>query len=106
MLVQDCRQAAHCAGQPAERRRPVAVQMQDVDLLAVDDLQQRGQRQRIELRLVQVRDVDAERFERFLREILLPQADERDIEALAVETRNHPAKSRFTPCIRDPSQPR
>src|SRR4029453_10425680 len=60
------------------------------DLLAVDDLQERCQRRRIELRPVQVFDVDAERVERLFRQVLLTQADQRDVEAAAIEARNHP----------------
>ena len=41
VLVQDRRQPPHRPRQPAERRRAVAVQVQDVDLLPVDDLEQR-----------------------------------------------------------------
>ena len=51
---------------------------------------QRGQRRRIELRLVQIGDVDAERVERFFGEILLAQADERHVESCGIEARNHP----------------
>ena len=92
VLVDDGRQAAHRPGDPPERRRAVAVKVQDVDLLAIDHLQQRRQRRRIELRLVQIRDVDADRLERFLRQVLLPQADERHVVALRVEARNHPGE--------------
>ena len=67
--------------QAAERGRPVAVEVQDVDLLPIDDPQQRRERQRVELRPLQVGDVDAEGVERFLRQVLLAQADERDVEA-------------------------
>ena len=80
----------HGAGQPAERRRAIPVQVQDVDLLAVDDLQQRRQRRGIELRPVQVLDVDAEAVERLLGQVLLSQADQRDVEAGRVEPRDHP----------------
>ena len=66
VLVKDGRKPPHRAREPPERRRAVAVQVKDVDLLAIDDLQERRQRRRIELRLVQVGDVDAERFQRFL----------------------------------------
>ena len=46
MLVQDGGNTAHGRGDAAERGRAVAVQVQDVDLLPIDDLQQRGQRRR------------------------------------------------------------
>ena len=92
VLVQNRGNPAHRRGHAAERRGAVPVEMEDVDLLAVDDLQERGQRRGIELRLVQIRDVDAERVERFLRQILLAQADERDVEARGIEARNHPGE--------------
>ena len=73
------------------------MQVQDVDLLAIDHLEQCGQRRGIELGLVQVGDVDAERLERFLRQVLLPQADERDVEARLVEARDHPREQPLHP---------
>ena len=39
---------------------------------------------------LQIGDVDAERVERLLGEILLPEADERHVESRRVESRNHP----------------
>jgi hypothetical protein len=66
------------------------VEVQDVDLLPLDHFQQRRQRRGIELRFVQVRDVDAERLERLFRQILLAQADERHVVARPVEARDHP----------------
>ncbi len=92
VLVQDGRNAPDGARHPAERRRAVAMKVQDVDPLAIDDLQQRRQRQRIELAALEVGDVDAQLLERFLGEVFLAQADERDAEPLAVEARNHPAE--------------
>ena len=68
------------------------MQVQDVDLLAIDDAQQVAQRQRIEFRSLQVGDVDALRLERLFREVLLAQTDERDAETVGVEARNHPAE--------------
>ena len=55
---------------------------------------------------IQVRDVDTEGFEGLLGEILLAEADERNVKAGRVEPWNHPAKRRLTPCIREPSHPR
>ena len=66
----------------AEGRRPVAVHVKNVRLLAIDHFQQRRQRHRIELRTLEVGDVDAQRFERLLGEVALPQAQQRDVEAL------------------------
>ncbi len=64
VLVQDRGQPPHRSGQAPERRRAVAVQVQDVYPFAIDDLQQRGQCRGIELGAVQVFDVDAERVQR------------------------------------------
>ena len=50
------------------------------------------QRRRIELRFVQVGDVDAERLERLFRQVLLPQADQRHVVARRVEPRDHPGE--------------
>ena len=82
--------APHRGRQPAERRRAVAVQMNDVGLAPIELLQQRRQRRRIELRPMQVGDVDAELVERVRRQVALAQADERNVEPLAVEARDHP----------------
>ena len=90
VLVQNRRQTAHRGRQAAKGRGAVAVQMQHVDFLAIDDFQQGRQRRRIELRFVQIADVDAKRVERFLRQIFLAQADERDVEAGGVEARDYP----------------
>jgi hypothetical protein len=92
VLVQDRRNVPHRGGEPAKGRRAVAVEMKHVGLLAVDDRQERRQRHRIELRSLEIRDVDAERFERFLREVPFPQADQRHGKACRVEARNHPAE--------------
>src|SRR5262249_51900030 len=72
-----------------------AVQVQDVDLALVHDPKQGGECERIELRSIQIRDVDTERVERFLGEVLLTEADERNPEAIAIEARNHPAEEPF-----------
>ncbi len=92
VLVQDRGDTAHGRRQSSERRRAVAVEVKDVDLFLVDDLQQCRERRRIELAFVQIRDVDAEGVERFLRQVLLAQADERDVEAGGIEPGNHPGE--------------
>ena len=92
VLVHDGRNPPQRPDQAAERRRAVAVEVQDVDLLGVDDAEQRRKRARIELRSLEIRDVDAQRVERLFREVLFPQADQRDAEAVAIEPRNHPAE--------------
>jgi predicted nucleic acid-binding Zn ribbon protein len=66
--------------------------VQDIDLLAIDDLEQGRQRGRIELGLVEVADVNAKRIERLFRQVPLPQADKRHLEALRIEARDHPRK--------------
>jgi hypothetical protein len=95
VLVEDRGQTAHRAGEPSERRRAIAVQVQDVDLLAIDDLEERGQRRGIELGSVQILDIDPERVERLFGEISLAQADERDVEAGPVEAWDHPREQAF-----------
>jgi hypothetical protein len=106
VLVQDRRQAPDRPRQPAERRRAVAVQVQHVDLLPVDDLEQRGQRRRIELARSRYSmstpsdsSVSSDRsfFRRLTSETLKRVLSKRGI--------IH-ANRRFTPCMRDPSQPR
>ncbi len=92
MLVHDHRNPAHRPRDPAERRGAVTVKVQYVDLFPVDDLQQRRQRGRIELRFVKVRDVDAKRVQRFLGQISFPQADQGDVEAAGIEPWDHPRK--------------
>jgi hypothetical protein len=92
VLMKNGGQTAQRRGHPSERRRAVAVQVQDVDLLAVDDAQEVAQRHRIELRPLQVGDVDPLRLERLFRQIFLAQTDERDAETVGVEARNHPAE--------------
>ena len=92
VLVHDGRNPPQRPDEAAEGRGAVAVQVQDVDLLGVDDAEQRRERARIELRSLEIRDVDAQRVERLFREVLLSQADQRDTETVAVEPRNHPAE--------------
>src|SRR5204863_6032852 len=84
VLVKDGRHPPQGAGETAERRGTVAVQVQDVDLPLVDDPQERRQRQGIELRSIEIGDVDTKRVERFLGEILLAEADQRYLEAVAI----------------------
>src|SRR5688500_1128861 len=64
--------------------------MQNVGLLVSQDLQQRGIGRRIEFVPRQIRDVDAEFFERVGGKIFPAQADQRHVEAAVVESRNHP----------------
>ena len=92
VLVEDRRDAPKGGGHAPERRGAVAVQMQHVDLLPIDHLQERGQRERVEFRPVQVGDVHALRLERLLREVLPAEADQRHLEPVGVEPRDHPAE--------------
>jgi hypothetical protein len=92
MLVQNRWQLPPCTRDPSKCRRPVAVQMQYVDALPIDDSQQGGQSRGIEFRFMQVGDIDARRFQGLLGKVLLPQADERHVELLRVETRDHPCE--------------
>src|SRR3954467_15416901 len=66
--------------------------MQHVDLFGIDQLEKRRQRERIEPRSAQIGDVDALRFECFFRQVFAAQTDERDVEAFAIESMNHPAE--------------
>jgi hypothetical protein len=68
------------------------VEVQHVDALLVHDALERRPRPRIELRLLEVGDVDTERVERLLRKVALAQAHERDREARRVEARDHPGE--------------
>ena len=95
MLVEDCRNPTHRRREPSERGRSVAVQVEHIDSLAINDAQQRAERQRIEFRALQIGEIDALPLERFFRQILLAQADERDGEPAAIEPRNHPGEQTF-----------
>src|SRR6266545_496687 len=79
--------------------------MQDVDLLPIDHVQERGKRRRVEPGLVQVRDVDAERLQRFFRQILLAQAHEGHVIALGIEPGNHPREQPLDPVHPRPFPP-
>ena len=92
VLVQDRRDAPPRGREAAEGRRAVAVHVQDVDPLRVDETQHGGKRERVELAALEIGDVDAERVERFFRQVLLAKADERDVEPVAIEARDHPAE--------------
>ena len=92
VLMKDGRNAAHRGSHPPERRRAIPMEMEHIDLLPVDDFQQRRQRRRIELRFVQIGDVDAERVERFFGQVLLSEAHERHVKTRRIEARNHPCK--------------
>jgi hypothetical protein len=65
VFVQDCGNVADCPGKPAKRRRPIPVQMKNVDALSIDYPQQITERQRVELRAFQIGDVDAQCVECF-----------------------------------------
>ena len=90
VLVQDRRNPPPRRRHPAERRGAVPVQMEHIDLLAIDDVEQRRQGHRVELRPLQVGDVDAQLLQRLLREVFLAKAHERDVEPFAIEPRDHP----------------
>ncbi len=90
VLVQNRRNPHPPRAQPAERRRAVAVHVDDVGLLVAQHAEQRRERSRIELVPAHVGDVDAKLLERLLRQILPAQADERHVVARAIEARNHP----------------
>src|SRR5262249_41546146 len=92
MLVNDRGNASKRARPPAERRRAITMKMPGVDLLFVDDAEQRRQREWVELGALQVPDVDPKGVEGFLREVLLAQADERDLKPLPIEAGDHPAE--------------
>ena len=66
------------------------MQVEDIDLLAIDDVEQRRQGHRVELRPLQVGDVDAQLLQRLLREVFLAKAHERHVEPFAIEPRDHP----------------
>ena len=91
----------------AEGGRAVAVQMQDVDLLAVDDRRAApgasADRTSTGRRYVMS---TPERLERLLREVLPAQADQRHLESAGSNRGIIQLNRRLTPCIRDPSQPR
>ena len=78
VLVNDDGNVPNRGRETSERARAVAVQVHDVGLPAVELLEQRRQRRRVELRAVHVGDVDAQLVERVVRQIALAQADERD----------------------------
>ena len=90
VLVNDGGNMTNRGREASERARAVAVEVHDVGLPAVELLEQRRQRRRVELRTMHVGDVDPELVERVVREIALAQADERDLEAGRVEAGDHP----------------
>ncbi len=92
VLVQNGGNSLQRPSQPAERRGPIAVQVEDVNALPLDDTQQGRQCEGIELRSTEIGDVNAQRLQRFLRQVPLAKADEGDREALPVEPRDHPAE--------------
>jgi len=97
VFVQDRRNPPHRAGQAAEGGGPVPVKVEDVDLLLIDDAQESRERERVEFRPLHVGNIDAQRLERLLREILFAQAYEGYVELLAIEAGDHPAEQPFDP---------
>ncbi len=97
VLVQDRRDAHPRGTQAAEGGRAVAVQMHDVGSLVLQHLEQVREGGRIELVPAEVGDVDAELLERVVRQVLLPQTDERGREARRVEARHHPGEQPLDP---------
>ena len=87
----------HRGGDAAEGRRAVSVEMKDVRALAIHQLQERGERHRVELRTLEIRDVDAEGLERLFRQIASSQAEQLHGEACRIEARDHPAEESLDP---------
>ncbi len=69
--------------------------VKNVNLLLIDNSEQGRQRECIELPALEVRDVYAERVERFFRQVLLAQTDQRHLESIPVEAWNHPPEEPF-----------
>ena len=106
VFVHDRRNSPHGACEPSERRRAVSVKVKDVDLFCIDHMEQGAQCPRIELRPLQVvistpraSSVSSERsrFRRLTRG---------QPETVGIKRGMIHANRRFTPCIRDPFQPR
>jgi len=68
------------------------MQVQDVDALLVNEAKHGRQREGIELAALQIGDVDTEAVEGFFRKILFAEAEQRHVEPIAVEARNHPTE--------------
>jgi hypothetical protein len=95
VLVENRRDAHPPRAQAAERRGAVPVHMDDVRFLLAQHLQQFRIGPRVELLPAQVGYVDTELLQRILGQIFPAQADQRHLEAAAVEARNHPCEKAF-----------